>query len=184
MRPLRATSCAALLAASSALVSPYVGCAGKRGRLTSAALGEAAGAEEAGKPYGQKGWFAVGAEQEKSYLELPPQNPAVPGSVYTPHYENSTEPAGIQASDPGVEPPDAKKFWSERRRQLESYAEYDEVWISMRREAKSAAKMEPLLVSFLYATILNQNSLEEALAFQMANKLAGPRLIGTQVRSR
>lgn len=48
-----------------------------------------------------------------------------------------------------------------------------QVWISMRQEAKAAAEREPLLVSFVYSTILNQKTLEAAVAFHLANKV-GP----------
>ncbi|CAN0494012.1 unnamed protein product, partial [Laminaria digitata] len=41
----------------------------------------------------------------------------------------------------------------------------------MREEARAAAEKEPLLVSFVYSTILNQNSLEAAVAFHLANKV-------------
>lgn len=41
----------------------------------------------------------------------------------------------------------------------------------MRKEAKAAAEKEPLLVSFIYSTILNQNTLEAAVAFHLANKV-------------
>lgn len=46
-----------------------------------------------------------------------------------------------------------------------------QVWISMRQEAKAAAEKEPLLVSFVYSTILNQKTLEAAVAFHLANKV-------------
>lgn len=45
-----------------------------------------------------------------------------------------------------------------------------QVWLSMRQEAKAAAEKEPLLVSFVYSTILNQKTLEAAVAFHLANK--------------
>ncbi|CAM9371087.1 unnamed protein product, partial [Phaeothamnion confervicola] len=73
--------------------------------------------------------------------------------------------------------------WSPRRQAVETFEEYDEVWISMRSEARLAAEREPLLVSFIYSTILNQKTLEASLAFHMANKLAGPNMIGTQVQA-
>ena len=41
----------------------------------------------------------------------------------------------------------------------------------MREEARAAAVKEPLLVSFVYSTILNHNSLEAAVAFHLANKV-------------
>lgn len=44
----------------------------------------------------------------------------------------------------------------------------------MREEAKAAAEKEPLLVSFVYSTILNQKSLEAAVAFHLANKVRLP----------
>lgn len=46
----------------------------------------------------------------------------------------------------------------------------------MRQEAKAAAEKEPLLVSFVYSTILNQKTLEAAVAFHLANKV-GPVLL-------
>lgn len=46
-----------------------------------------------------------------------------------------------------------------------------QVWISMRKEAREAAEKEPLLVSFIYSTILNQKSLEASVAFHLANKV-------------
>ncbi|CAN0283776.1 unnamed protein product, partial [Hapterophycus canaliculatus] len=54
----------------------------------------------------------------------------------------------------------------------------------MRQEAKAAAEKEPLLVSFVYSTILNQKTLEAAVAFHLANKArsAGPS-VGTQVQA-
>eukprot|EP00640_Fibrocapsa_japonica_P002190 CAMPEP_0113933550 /NCGR_PEP_ID=MMETSP1339-20121228/615_1 /TAXON_ID=94617 /ORGANISM="Fibrocapsa japonica" /LENGTH=342 /DNA_ID=CAMNT_0000934857 /DNA_START=152 /DNA_END=1181 /DNA_ORIENTATION=+ /assembly_acc=CAM_ASM_000762 len=56
------------------------------------------------------------------------------------------------------------------------------VWECMRREAQEQAQAEPLLVSFLYSTILNHDSLESSLAFHMANKLQSPSLISTEVQ--
>ena len=48
----------------------------------------------------------------------------------------------------------------------------DLVWDLLRQEAEVEAKREPLLVSFLYSTILNHKTLESALAFHLANRLA------------
>jgi len=42
---------------------------------------------------------------------------------------------------------------------------------------------EPLLVSYMYSSILNHKSLERAVAFHMATKLATPSLIGTQIET-
>lgn len=59
----------------------------------------------------------------------------------------------------------------------------DTVWLVMRYEAIKEAQREPLLVSFLYSTILNHESLESALAFHLANLLSSPAMISTQVMS-
>lgn len=47
----------------------------------------------------------------------------------------------------------------------------DGVWQRIRREAATHADSEPILASFLHATILNHESLESALSFHLANKL-------------
>jgi serine O-acetyltransferase len=53
----------------------------------------------------------------------------------------------------------------------------------MRWEAYQESLREPLLVSFLYSSILNHDSLESSLAFLLANKLSSPAMISTQVNS-
>ena len=47
----------------------------------------------------------------------------------------------------------------------------DEVWLSIRRSAEQAARDEPMLASFLHATILNHSRLEMALSFHLASQL-------------
>jgi len=59
----------------------------------------------------------------------------------------------------------------------------DTTWQVMRYEAKQEAQREPLLVSFLYSSIINHPSLESALAFHLANLLSSPAMISTQVMS-
>ena len=59
----------------------------------------------------------------------------------------------------------------------------DLVWDLMRLEAHREAEREPLLVSFLFSTILNHPTLESALAFHLANRLSSPTMIGTQIQS-
>jgi serine O-acetyltransferase len=59
----------------------------------------------------------------------------------------------------------------------------DIVWDLMRWEAYQEAQREPLLVSFLYSSILNHKSLESSLAFLLANKLSSAAMISTQVQS-
>ncbi len=50
----------------------------------------------------------------------------------------------------------------------------DTVWQRIREEAKTHAAHEPVLASFLHATILNHRALEEALSFHLAHKLDSP----------
>lgn len=50
-------------------------------------------------------------------------------------------------------------------------AAVDPLWRAIRDEVDEEAAKEPLLASFLYATVLNHRSLEDALAFLLAGKL-------------
>jgi serine O-acetyltransferase len=47
----------------------------------------------------------------------------------------------------------------------------DPIWRSIRDEAMEAVNRDPLLAAFLYATILNQESLEEAVIHRLAERL-------------
>lgn len=53
----------------------------------------------------------------------------------------------------------------------------DPIWDTVRMEAKIEAEKEPLLASFLHATILNHGTLDNALAFILASKLASDTLL-------
>lgn len=48
----------------------------------------------------------------------------------------------------------------------------DPIWKSVRDEAAEAVAGDPLLAAFLYATILNQDTLEEAVIHRLAERLA------------
>lgn len=50
----------------------------------------------------------------------------------------------------------------------------DIVWQRILSEARVQADGEPILASFLHATILNHTTLEQALSFHLANKLDSP----------
>jgi serine O-acetyltransferase len=50
----------------------------------------------------------------------------------------------------------------------------DPIWDTIREETAVEANMEPILASFLHATILNHDSMEAALSFHLANKLDSP----------
>ncbi|HMM62820.1 MAG TPA: serine O-acetyltransferase [Mesorhizobium sp.] len=48
----------------------------------------------------------------------------------------------------------------------------DPIWRSVREEAEEAVARDPLLAAFLYATVLNQESLEDAVIHRLAERLA------------
>lgn len=48
----------------------------------------------------------------------------------------------------------------------------DKTWARMRVEAATAAAQEPVLASFLHATILHHGTFEDALSFRLSQKLA------------
>lgn len=54
---------------------------------------------------------------------------------------------------------------------MENGATADGVWQSLRVEAARKAEGEPVLASYLHATILNHRRLEDALSFHLASKL-------------
>jgi serine O-acetyltransferase len=58
----------------------------------------------------------------------------------------------------------------------------DPVWETIRAEVQREVEREPILASFLHATILRHNRLEEALSFHLAGKLGGPSLAEMLVR--
>lgn len=57
----------------------------------------------------------------------------------------------------------------------------DPIWDAVRVEAKLEAEKEPILSSFLYASILAHDCLEQALGFVVANRLQNPTLLATQL---
>jgi serine O-acetyltransferase len=48
----------------------------------------------------------------------------------------------------------------------------DELWQKLKTEAQQWIQQEPLLASYVYACVLNHDSLESALSFILANKLS------------
>ncbi len=58
----------------------------------------------------------------------------------------------------------------------------DPIWEAIRAEAETEAVREPMLASFLHATILNHTRLEDALSFHLANKLGSPTIPGMSIR--
>ena len=50
----------------------------------------------------------------------------------------------------------------------------DKLWNMIKETTAEHAEQEPILASFLHATVLNHHSLEDALSFHLANKLDSP----------
>ena len=57
----------------------------------------------------------------------------------------------------------------------------DPVWLAIRREAQRDAADEPLLSSFLYASILSHPGFARSLAFVLANRLSDATLLATEL---
>lgn len=55
------------------------------------------------------------------------------------------------------------------------------LWMNIRREAERDARDEPLLSSFLYASILSHDSFERSLAFILSNRLSNATLLPTEL---
>lgn len=115
------------------------------------------------KDYTSDGWYSPSLDHNSSVTSTLLQG-GPRGGVYRP-------------------PKSEQTHWSERRKAVEEYESFDEVWMSMRSEAKKAAEKEALLVSFMSSTILNQRSLESSLSFHLANKLTGPSMMATQIQA-
>ena len=64
----------------------------------------------------------------------------------------------------------------------EKFATCDPVWSDLREEAVRMASAEPALASFVHATILNNERLEEALSYHLAQKLGNDDVGAMQVR--
>jgi len=58
----------------------------------------------------------------------------------------------------------------------------DFIWQSIRQETQQQAQKEPILASFLHATILNHESLECSLSYHLANKLESPEASALLIR--
>ena len=58
----------------------------------------------------------------------------------------------------------------------------DEIWRRLREEVNQKALAEPILASYLHATILNHRCIEDAISFHLAGKLAGPSLEAMTIR--
>ncbi len=65
---------------------------------------------------------------------------------------------------------------------MSSSAHDDKVWQSIREETAAEVEREPVLASFLHATILNHDRLEDALSYHLAHMLDSPAASSLLVR--
>eukprot|EP00850_Spirogloea_muscicola_P011698 SM000073S21474 [mRNA] locus=s73:626870:629451:+ [translate_table: standard] len=65
--------------------------------------------------------------------------------------------------------------------ELPQLLQEDPIWAAVRAEARLEAEREPLLSSFLYASILAHPCLERSLGFVLANRLKNATLLATQL---
>lgn len=65
---------------------------------------------------------------------------------------------------------------------LSIMSQTDAIWSTLRDEAAQQVAEEPILASFIHATLLNHSSLEDALSFHLANKLDSPAASAMQLR--
>ncbi len=58
-----------------------------------------------------------------------------------------------------------------RMAQRANIASVDPIWAELRQEAEEAVRNEPALGGFIYATILSQDRLEDAVCHRLAQRL-------------
>lgn len=67
-------------------------------------------------------------------------------------------------------------------RPTETVKMMDPIWDSLQEEARIAAVEDPLLAAFLYSTVINQRSLEEAVIYRICERLDHPDLQANLLR--
>ncbi len=67
-------------------------------------------------------------------------------------------------------------------RQHELVSTVDPIWSTLKQEAQAAAESDPIMAAFLYSTVLNQSSLEEAVAHRICERLDHPDLQAVLLR--
>jgi serine O-acetyltransferase len=66
--------------------------------------------------------------------------------------------------------------------QASAVATLDPIWAKVREEAEAIVRHEPELATFVYATVLNHDQLENAVAFRIAERLAHDAVPGDLIR--
>lgn len=69
-----------------------------------------------------------------------------------------------------------------QNKSAQKLATLDPIWARTREQAAAQAKREPMLASFLHATVLNHDKLEGALSYHLSHKIGGNDLTAMSVR--
>ncbi|QDZ20659.1 serine acetyltransferase [Chloropicon primus] len=90
---------------------------------------------------------------------------------------NTTSTTSVKAPPNGQLKKEGDCSWAWDDHHLEK----DNLWATIREEIARDSKAEPICSSFLFSTVLAHNTIEESLAFILANKLDSPVLPATQL---
>ncbi len=71
---------------------------------------------------------------------------------------------------------------STRRQSAANLAQHDPVWRQLRQEAEAMVTAEPALSSFVYETVLNHDTLEEALVHRLGDRLGRDIVSASMIR--
>src|SRR5579885_2966431 len=66
--------------------------------------------------------------------------------------------------------------------QVQPIRTVDPIWARVREEAEAATKTSPELATFVFATVLNHDRLEDAIAYRVAARLDHPDLPASIIR--
>jgi len=86
------------------------------------------------------------------------------------------DPAATRCATVSMKRDLAKAPADKRSLRTDTPASHDGLWQAIRDEMTREAEREPMLASYLHATILKHKSLEDALSFHLAGTLGGPNL--------
>src|SRR5262245_37013927 len=88
----------------------------------------------------------------------------------------------LQPRTPDLSAPARGDKISGRSAERSREAVSDTIWEKLREESRQKAESEPILASYLHATVLNHRRLEDALSFHLASKLSTANLPAMAVR--
>lgn len=97
------------------------------------------------------------------------------------HVKSSSSATPLVSPSVSAPPGSSAKPPTEGSKNLTELMFADPIWAAMRAEARLEAEKEPLLSSYLYASILAHSCFERALGFVLANRLQNPTLLATQL---